>query len=108
MDRKTANVPHLLAQYLFRHVEGRRSGARLLGGHFIRRLAMHFRLLGRLHICTRYGDTWAWVAQGLERQQATTVGALEADKFGQAAEEVTPEIPAPAPAQEPPPPPPAP
>ncbi|GKF13660.1 hypothetical protein Tco_0055122, partial [Tanacetum coccineum] len=44
MDRGTINVPHLLAQYLFRHAEGRKSGARLSGGHFIRRLAMHFRL----------------------------------------------------------------
>ncbi|GKD26796.1 hypothetical protein Tco_1233010 [Tanacetum coccineum] len=131
MDRGTANVPHLLAQYLFRHAEGRKSGARLLGGHFIGRLAMHFGLvsdeglrglqvvtrelplidlheLGRLHICTRYGDTWAWVAQGPERQQAAAAGALEADEAGQAAEEVASEIPAPAPAQAPPPPPPAP
>ncbi|GKC70601.1 hypothetical protein Tco_1116484, partial [Tanacetum coccineum] len=38
MDRGTTNVPHLLSQYLFRHVEGRR-------GHFIRRLAMHFGLV---------------------------------------------------------------
>ncbi|GJV43699.1 hypothetical protein Tco_1428235 [Tanacetum coccineum] len=29
IDRGTANVPHLLAQYLFRHAEGRKSGARL-------------------------------------------------------------------------------
>nr|GEX66701.1 hypothetical protein [Tanacetum cinerariifolium] len=29
MDRGTANVPYLLAQYLFRHDEGRKSGARL-------------------------------------------------------------------------------
>ncbi|GJQ99428.1 hypothetical protein Tco_0522413 [Tanacetum coccineum] len=71
MDRGTINVPHLLA-------EGRKSGARLSGGHFIMRLAMHFGLvsddglrglqvvtqelplidlheLGRLHICTRSG-----------------------------------------------------
>ncbi|GJV84772.1 hypothetical protein Tco_1524670 [Tanacetum coccineum] len=32
MDRRTTNVPHLLAQYLFRHAKGRKSGARLLGG----------------------------------------------------------------------------
>ncbi|GKC91925.1 hypothetical protein Tco_1157367, partial [Tanacetum coccineum] len=85
MDRGTTNVPHLLAQYLFRHAEGRKSGARLSGRHFIGRLAMHFGLvsdeglrglqvvtrelplidlheLGRLNICTRYRDTWAWVA----------------------------------------------
>nr|GEW69440.1 hypothetical protein [Tanacetum cinerariifolium] len=38
MDRGTANVPYLLAQYLFRHTDGRLSGARLLEGHFIRGL----------------------------------------------------------------------
>nr|GEY03126.1 hypothetical protein [Tanacetum cinerariifolium] len=76
MDHGTINVSHLLAQYLFRHANGRKSGARLSGGHFIGRLAMHFGLvsdeglrglqvvttelplidlheLGRLHIYTR-------------------------------------------------------
>ncbi|GJZ56123.1 hypothetical protein Tco_0611316 [Tanacetum coccineum] len=85
------------------HAEGRKSGARLSGGHFIGRLAMHFGLvsdeglrglqvvtrelplidlheLGRLNICMRYGDTWDWVAQGPERQQAATAGAYEADE----------------------------
>ncbi|GKB36337.1 hypothetical protein Tco_0881279 [Tanacetum coccineum] len=93
MDQRIANVPHLLAQYLFRHAEGRKSGARLLGGYFIGGLAAHFRLysdeglrglqvvtrelplidlhdLGRLNICSRYGNTWAWAAPGPERQQA--------------------------------------
>ncbi|GKD33927.1 hypothetical protein Tco_1249436 [Tanacetum coccineum] len=32
-------------KYLFRHTEGRKSGARLLGGYFIARLAMHFGLV---------------------------------------------------------------
>ncbi|GJU38169.1 hypothetical protein Tco_1186523 [Tanacetum coccineum] len=96
MDRGTTNVSHLLAHYLFRHVKGRKSRARLSGGHFIRRLVMHFRLLGRLYICTRYGDTWAWVAQGPKRQQAVTADAYEADEAGQAADEVAQEIPAPA------------
>nr|GEV65502.1 hypothetical protein [Tanacetum cinerariifolium]GEW35865.1 hypothetical protein [Tanacetum cinerariifolium] len=45
MDRETANVPYLLSQYLFRHVEGRKSGARLSKGHFIRHLAAHFGLV---------------------------------------------------------------
>ncbi|GJX66629.1 hypothetical protein Tco_0300972, partial [Tanacetum coccineum] len=92
MDRGTTNVPHLLAQYLFRHAEGRKSRARLSGGHFIGRLAMHFGL--------------AWVAQGLERHQVATAGAHEVDKAGLAADEGAQEIPAPA--QAPPPPPPAP
>ncbi|GKD33156.1 hypothetical protein Tco_1248665 [Tanacetum coccineum] len=129
MDRGTTNVPHILAQYLFRHAEGRKSEARLSRGHFIGRLAMQFRLvsdeglrglqvvtrelplidlhkLGMLNICTRYDDTWAWVAQGPERQQAAAAGAHEVDEAGPTAEEVAPEIPALAHA--PPPPPPAP
>ncbi|GJT35860.1 hypothetical protein Tco_0926279 [Tanacetum coccineum] len=82
MDHGTTNVPHLLAQYLFRHAKGRKSGARLSGGHFIGRLAMHFRLvsdegLRGLHV----------VAQGLERQQAAATGAYEADEAGQRIEE---------------------
>ncbi|GKB31039.1 hypothetical protein Tco_0870440 [Tanacetum coccineum] len=82
------------------HVEGRKSGARLFEGHFIRRLAAHFGLVSdeglrglsvitcelpmidlheivRLNICVRLGDTWAWVAPGLERQPAAAFGALE-------------------------------
>ncbi|GJR16690.1 hypothetical protein Tco_0965217 [Tanacetum coccineum] len=43
--RLTTNVPHLLEQYLFRHAEGRKSETRLLGGHFIGCLAMHFGLV---------------------------------------------------------------
>ncbi|GJY20938.1 hypothetical protein Tco_0393504 [Tanacetum coccineum] len=49
--------------------------------------------LGRLHIYTRYDDTWAWVAQGLERQQDAAAGALKADEGDQAAEEVAPGFP---------------
>ncbi|GJT51605.1 hypothetical protein Tco_0977762 [Tanacetum coccineum] len=86
MDRGTANVPYLLAQYLFRHAEGRKSGASLSGGHFIGRHAAYFGLvsdqglrgllvvtselplidldeLGRLNICLRVGNTWAWAPQ---------------------------------------------
>ncbi|GJR28481.1 hypothetical protein Tco_1104713 [Tanacetum coccineum] len=87
MDRGTANVPHLLAQYLFRHAEGRKSGAWLSGGHFIGHLAMHFRLF----------NTWDWVAQGPERQQAAMAGAYQADEAGLAAEKGAQEIPAQAP-----------
>ncbi|GJW19154.1 hypothetical protein Tco_0026590 [Tanacetum coccineum] len=133
IEHGTTNVPHLLAQYMFRHAEGRKSGARLSGGHFIRRLAMHFRLvsdeglrglhvvtrelplidlheLRRLNICMRYGDTWAWVAQGLVRQQVAAAGAHEANEARPTAKEVAPKIPVPvpAPAQAPPQLPPAP
>ncbi|GJV83983.1 hypothetical protein Tco_1523881 [Tanacetum coccineum] len=92
-------------QYSFRHAKGRKSGARLSGGHFIGRLAMHFGLLGRLHIYTRYDETWTWVAHAPERQQAATAGA---DEAGQAAKEAAPEIPAPTPSYAPSPPLPAP
>ncbi|GJZ95563.1 zf-CCHC domain-containing protein [Tanacetum coccineum] len=111
------DVPLILGRP--RHAEGRKSGARLSEGHFIGRLAMHFGLvsdeglrglqvvtrelplidlheLGRLNICTRYGDTWAWVAQGPERQHAAVAGAHEADEADPAAEEDAQEIPAPA------------
>ncbi|GKE56696.1 hypothetical protein Tco_1495881, partial [Tanacetum coccineum] len=56
IDQGTANVPYLLAQYLFRHAEGRKSGS-------------------RLNICVRLGDTWAWVAPGPERQPTTVARA---------------------------------
>nr|GEU47702.1 hypothetical protein [Tanacetum cinerariifolium] len=70
---------------------GRKNGVRLFGGYFIGRLVAHFKLvsdqglrglsvvssklplidlheLERLNICSRFGDTWAWVASGPERQ----------------------------------------
>ncbi|GKD42002.1 hypothetical protein Tco_1266647, partial [Tanacetum coccineum] len=96
MDRGTTNVPHLLARYLFRYAEGRKSRVRILGGHFIERLAMHFGLVSD---------------EGLRRlQQATVTGAHEADEAGPNAEEVAPKILVLVPtlAQEPPPPPPSP
>ncbi|GJZ50125.1 hypothetical protein Tco_0604315 [Tanacetum coccineum] len=106
--------------------KGRKSKARLSSRYFIGRLAMHYRLvsdeglrglqvvtrelplidlheLGRLHICTRYGNTWAWVAQGPKRQQAAVVGTPEVGEDSQCTEEVALEIPAPAPVQAPPP-----
>ncbi|GJU62293.1 hypothetical protein Tco_1244128 [Tanacetum coccineum] len=87
MDQGMANFPYLLAQYLFRHAQGRKSGARMSGGYFIGRLAEHIGLISdeglmglsviarmlpvinldelvKLNICVRLGDTWAWVAPG--------------------------------------------
>nr|GFB25487.1 hypothetical protein [Tanacetum cinerariifolium] len=43
--------------------------------------------LGRLNICSRYGDTWSWVAQGPERQQAAASGAPAAAKGASAADD---------------------
>ncbi|GKC00846.1 hypothetical protein Tco_0986982 [Tanacetum coccineum] len=39
------NIPYLLAQYLFRHAEGRKQGARMSSGYFVARLAEHFGLI---------------------------------------------------------------
>nr|GEU53161.1 hypothetical protein [Tanacetum cinerariifolium] len=92
------------------HAKGRKSRARLSGGNFIRHLAMHFGLvsdeglrglqvvtqelplidlheLGRLNICTRYGDTWSWIAHGPERQQAGAAGTHKDDEVGPTVEE---------------------
>ncbi|GKE62564.1 hypothetical protein Tco_1512931 [Tanacetum coccineum] len=55
MDEGIAvNVPYLLAQYLFRHAEGKERGARMSGGQFVGLLAEHF----------RQQDTTAGAAQG--------------------------------------------
>nr|GEV07439.1 hypothetical protein [Tanacetum cinerariifolium] len=110
MDQETANVLYLLEQYLFRHAEGRNSGARLSEGYFIGRLAAYFGLvgdqgfrgllvvtrelplidlheLGWLNICERIGDTWAWVASGPERQADATTGAHGAAEDAPAVDE---------------------
>ncbi|GJS25409.1 hypothetical protein Tco_0454041 [Tanacetum coccineum] len=73
MDHGTANVPYLLAYYLFRHAEGRKSVARLSGGYFIGRLAAQFGLVSD---------------EGLrDRQQAATADAPGAAKDAPAPEE---------------------
>ncbi|GKD73152.1 hypothetical protein Tco_1331434 [Tanacetum coccineum] len=97
MDRGTANVPYLLAQYLFHHAEGRKSRARLSGGHFIGRLAAHFGLVGdqglrglfvvvselpvidlhelvRLNICARMLLSWLRDSEGYV--QSSVLGTL--------------------------------
>ncbi|GKB60802.1 hypothetical protein Tco_0916988, partial [Tanacetum coccineum] len=77
MNRETANVLYLLAQYLFRHAKGRKSRDRLSGGHFIGRLAAHFGLVGDQGLR----------APGPERQQATAAGAPRAAEDAHAADE---------------------
>ncbi|GKD13110.1 hypothetical protein Tco_1197517, partial [Tanacetum coccineum] len=87
-------------QYLSRHAERRKSGARLFGGHFIGRLDAHFDLVSderlidltdiacepplididelvKINICVWLSDTWAWVAPILERQPIVTASAPE-------------------------------
>ncbi|GJY45534.1 hypothetical protein Tco_0434597 [Tanacetum coccineum] len=128
MDRGAANVPYLLAQYLFRHAEGRKSGARLSGGYFIGRLAHHFSLVSddglrglsvvtreiplvdmgelvKLNICREIGDEWAWVAPGPKRKPDVAAGAPKAAEDAPIANEGTPAVPAPVQAPQPPPPP---
>ncbi|GKE55227.1 hypothetical protein Tco_1494412, partial [Tanacetum coccineum] len=127
IDRGTANVSYLLAQYLFHHAEGRKSRTRLSRGHFIGRLAAHFGLVGdqglrglsvvvselpvidlhelaRLNIYARFGNTWAWVAPGPERQQAAAAGSPGAVEDAPAADERAQAVPAPVQAPQPPPP----
>ncbi|GKB16293.1 hypothetical protein Tco_0850216 [Tanacetum coccineum] len=45
VEETVANVSYLLAQYLFRYAKGSKQGARMCGGHFVARLAEHFRLI---------------------------------------------------------------
>ncbi|GJY40853.1 hypothetical protein Tco_0428123 [Tanacetum coccineum] len=103
MDQGTTNVPYLLAQYLYRNARGRKRGARMFRRYFIGRVAEYFGLVSdeglmglyviapvllvinldelvKLNICFRLGDTWAWVASGLERQPIAAAGALEVDE----------------------------
>ncbi|GKE06621.1 hypothetical protein Tco_1398639 [Tanacetum coccineum] len=89
MDRGTANVTYLLAQYLFKHAEGRKSGARLSGGHFIGRLAAHFGLV------SDQGLRGLSVASRPERQPKAAVGAPGAVEDAHAADEGSQADPAP-------------
>ncbi|GKA01817.1 hypothetical protein Tco_0674482 [Tanacetum coccineum] len=107
MDWGTANALYLLAQYLFKYAEGRKSGSKLSKGHFIRHLAHHFGLvsddgLRGLSVVTH---DWAWVAQGVERQPVAAAAALwgakDAPYIDEGAQAVL------APIHAPPPPPPA-
>ncbi|GKE06217.1 hypothetical protein Tco_1398235 [Tanacetum coccineum] len=84
-----------------RHAEGRKSGARLSRGNFIRRLTHHFGLVSddglrgllvvarelllidmgelvKLNIYMEIRNDWAWVAPGPKRQQVAAAGAPKA------------------------------
>ncbi|GJV46298.1 putative reverse transcriptase domain-containing protein, partial [Tanacetum coccineum] len=59
MDEGIINVRYLLAQYLFRHAEGRKQGAKMFRGHFIARLAENFGLLTKERLQdSDLGGTW--------------------------------------------------
>ncbi|GJX35966.1 hypothetical protein Tco_0247523 [Tanacetum coccineum] len=81
-------------RHLRRHAEGRKSEARLSGGHFIGRLAAHFGLVSDEEL------------RGLQRQQVATASAHEVDKASLVVDEGAQDVLAPA--QAPPPPLPAP
>ncbi|GKC30088.1 hypothetical protein Tco_1037382, partial [Tanacetum coccineum] len=78
-----------------RHAERRYSGSMLLGGQFIRRLAMHFEIVSYQGLRGLHGP---------ERQQAAANGAHEADEASLVADEGAQEISAPAQGPLPPPP----
>nr|GEW54841.1 hypothetical protein [Tanacetum cinerariifolium] len=123
IDQETTNVSYLLAQYLFRHVDERKSRARMSKGHLIGHLVDHFGLLsdkglmrlsmitsvllvidlhelGKLNIRVKVGDTWASVAPGPERQQVAVDNAPEDDEGVTVVDEG---VPAPVQAPQPPP-----
>ncbi|GKB03459.1 hypothetical protein Tco_0831602, partial [Tanacetum coccineum] len=127
MDVGSVNVPYLLARYLRLFAAGRKSGALVIGGQFVARLAEHFGLLTeeklqgltviapalpvidiaelvRLQICVEIDDTWAWLALGLERQPDAAAGALEAAKDAPVVDEGGQAVPEPVQAPQQPPP----
>ncbi|GKB85225.1 hypothetical protein Tco_0957497 [Tanacetum coccineum] len=83
INRRTANVLHILAQYLFHHAEGRKCRGRLSGGYFIGWLAVHFGLSSDEGLS---GLSVAWVASGPKRQQTIAAGALVAAEGAPAAD----------------------
>ncbi|GKG06450.1 hypothetical protein Tco_0326536, partial [Tanacetum coccineum] len=101
MDVGSVNVPYLLVRYLRLFAVRRKSEALISIGQFIARLVKHFGLLMeerlwgltvvspslsvinmielvRLQIYMEIDGTWAWVAQGLERQPNAAAGAHKA------------------------------
>ncbi|GJW67559.1 hypothetical protein Tco_0121983, partial [Tanacetum coccineum] len=100
MDRGTANVPYLIVHYLFRHAEGRKSGVRLSGGHFIGRLAHHFGLVSNDGLRGLYVMTRELPLINMVVAAAAPEGVVDAPDVDEGAQAV------PAPIHAPPPPPP--
>ncbi|GJR36865.1 hypothetical protein Tco_1212549 [Tanacetum coccineum] len=92
--RGAPSYTYIRDPYLFRHAEGRKSGARLSEGYFIGRLAQHFGLVSddglrglsvvsrelplidmgelvKLNIFMDLGDDWAWVVHDKEFNKQT-------------------------------------
>ncbi|GKG19118.1 hypothetical protein Tco_0376217, partial [Tanacetum coccineum] len=79
------------------HTEGRKSGAKLLGGHFIRRLAHHFGLvsddgLRGLSVVTH---ELPFIDMGAERQPVAADAALEGAEDAPDIDEGAQAVPAP-------------
>ncbi|GKE12549.1 hypothetical protein Tco_1416100 [Tanacetum coccineum] len=90
MDQGNANVSYLLVQYLFRHAKGRKSGARLFGGHFIGCLAAYFGLVSNqgLRVLSVVAPPRP------KRQQAVAASALGAAEDAPVTDEGTQAVPA--------------
>nr|GEW34675.1 hypothetical protein [Tanacetum cinerariifolium] len=95
VDHRTTNVPYLLAQFMFRHAEKRKSGARLSGGHFIGRLVAHFGLVGDQGL--------RGLSVVVSELSAVAVGAPGAVEDAPAVDEGAQAVPAPVQAPQPPP-----
>ncbi|GKB53341.1 hypothetical protein Tco_0904094, partial [Tanacetum coccineum] len=100
-------IRDLVRRLCYRHAEGRKSSARLSGGHFIGRLAHHFGLvtddgLRGLSVVTRKIPLI-----DMERQQVAMAGSPEAAEDAPAVDKGAQADPAPMQAPHPPPPPPA-
>ncbi|GJZ71573.1 hypothetical protein Tco_0635424 [Tanacetum coccineum] len=103
MDRADLRHTGCVASTYIMHTEGRKSGAKLLGGHFIRRLAHHFGLvsddgLRGLSVVTH---ELPFIDMGAERQpvaaDATLEGAEDAPDIDEGAQAVPAPIHAPPP-----------
>nr|GFA12248.1 hypothetical protein [Tanacetum cinerariifolium] len=107
IDRRAANVPYLLAQYLFRHAKRRNSGARLFNEHIIWRLAHHFGLVSNDGLRGLFDVTREILLIDMKMQQVAAAGAPEAAKDASVIDKGSQADPAPAQAPQPPTPPPA-
>nr|GEW66753.1 hypothetical protein [Tanacetum cinerariifolium] len=107
MDRGAANVLYLLAKYLFRHAEGRKSDARLSRGHFIGHFAHHFGLVRDDGLRGLLVVAHELSLIDMERQQVAAASTPEATEDAHVVDEGAQANPAPVQTPQLPPPPPA-